>query len=254
MGVILGFLGACIGVIVGLGIIILIIYIKVRGAVGPANMKTLMNAAKNAKNYEQQEYTRVKSVSGMTKLLEPAIIRDFGDFNKDFLFSKVEKNLTKIFNSIENKDIDKIKNDNDLIYMYPTIREKIIDMQNNNILVKYDEVKFHAHAIKDYIKSAGKATIKISTSLEYYYTDTGKTNKKKEYSNIKKQTRYTTEFVYVYDESKFKHNENVLTISCPNCGAPLGRLGAGNCSYCGTYIEPINLKGWYMVSYKEDYK
>ena len=59
---------------------------------------------------------------------------------------------------------------------------------------------------------------------------------------------------FIYDETKFKYNQMAHTISCPNCGAPLGKLGEGNCQYCGTYIKPINLKGWYMVSYSEDYK
>lgn len=254
MSFIIGFFGACLGLVTAIGIIIGVIYFKTRKFVGPENMKTIVQAAKNAKSIEQQEYTRVKNVSGITKLIEPTIIRDFNDFNKDFLFSKVESNMIKIFNSIEDKDISKIKNDNDLIYIYPSLREKIIDLKNNNINIKYDEVKFHAHAIKDYLKSTGKATIKISSTVEYYYTDTSKSNNKKEYNgNLKKQTRYTTEFVYVYDESKFKYNENVLVVSCPNCGAPLGKLGAGNCYYCGTYVEPVNLKNWYMVSYKEDY-
>lgn len=127
MNFIIVFLGACLGLVVAVGIIIGIIYYKTRQIVGPANMKTLVQAAKNAKNIEQQEYTRVKNVSGITKLLEPTIIRDFNDFNKDFLFSKVENNMIKIFNSIEDKDISKIKNDNDLIYIYPSLREKITD-------------------------------------------------------------------------------------------------------------------------------
>ena len=133
MNFIIGFLGACLGLVVAVGIIIGIIYYKTRQIVGPANMKTLVQAAKNAKNIEQQEYTRVKNVSGITKLLEPTIIRDFNDFNKDFLFSKVENNMIKIFNSIEDKDISKIKNDNDLIYIYPSLREKITDLKNSNI-------------------------------------------------------------------------------------------------------------------------
>lgn len=254
MGFLIGFLGACLGIIAGVAILIGIIYFKVKGYVGATNMKTLINTAKNAKDYEAQEYTRQKDVGGLTKLLEPVIIKDFGDFNKEFLYTKVENNLVKIFNCIENKSIESIKNNNELIYIYPLLNEKIIDLKNSNINIKYDEVKFHSHAIKNYLKADGKATITISTTLEYYYSDDSKTNKKKDFSNLKKQTRYTTEFVYVYDETKFKYNENVLTINCPNCGAPLGKTGAGNCSYCGTYIEPINLKSWYMISYKEDYK
>ena len=89
--------------------------------------------------------------------------------------------------------------------------------------------------------------------LEYYYSDSSKKQNQK-FAGLKKQTRYSTQFVYVYDESKFKYNQMSLTISCPNCGAPLNKLGEGNCQYCGTYIKPINLKGWYMVSYKDEYK
>ncbi|MBR3673007.1 MAG: zinc ribbon domain-containing protein [Clostridia bacterium] len=254
MGFVLGFLGACLGIVAGVGIIVAVIYIKVRSVVGPANMKELAEVAKNAKNIEQQEYMREKNVGGITKLIEPVIIRDFGDFNKDFLFSKVEKNLIKIFTAIECKSIDEIKNDDDLIYMYSTIRDKIKDIKDNNVNIKYDDVQFHAHAIKDYSKSDGKATITLSSTLEYYYSNDSDKHAEKKFAGLKKQTRYTTQFVYVYDETKFKYNQKAITISCPNCGAPLNKLGAGNCQYCGTYIKPINLKGWYMVSYKEDYK
>lgn len=253
MGFILGFLGACIGIIVGIGIIIAFIYVKVRKTVGPANMKTLVDAAKNAKNFEQEEYTRHKNVSGITKLIEPTILKDFHDFNKELLYSKVEKNLAKIFTALEEKSLAEVKKDKELIYLYSTINDNIKDMEENNINIKYDEVKFHSHAIKDYLKSKGKATITISSSLEYYYKNDSENYKKKDLNNLKKQTRFTTQFVYVYDETQFKHNENAIVVSCSNCGAPLGKLGAGNCQYCGTYIEPINLKNWYMVSYKEDY-
>lgn len=254
MGFVLGFLGACLGIIAGVFVIVGIVYIKVRGMVGPANMKELIKAAKNAKSIEKQEYMREKNVSGMTKVLEPAILRDFNDFNKDFLFGKVEKNLLKIFNAIEEKSVEEIRKDNDLIYMYSTVRDKVQDIKNNNINIKYDDVVFHRHAIKDYLKSAGKATVTLSSTLEYYYSDDSDKNKNKKFADLKKQTRYTTQFVYVYDETKFKYNQMAHTISCPNCGAPLGKLGEGNCQYCGTYIKPINLKGWYMVSYSEDYK
>lgn len=253
MSFILGFLGACIGIIAGILLIIGIIYLKIRNAIGGENMKTLAKAVRNVKNLEEQEYTREKNVSGITKLIEPTIIRDFGDFNKELLYAKVEKNLLKIFDAIEEKSSSNIEKDNDLIYMVSYIKDKIRDMKNSNINIKYDEVRFHSHAIKNYLKSNGKATITISSTVEYYYSDSSKSNKKKMYSNLKKQTRYTTNFVYVYDETKFKYNEKAFSISCSNCGAPLKKLGSGNCEYCGTYTEPINLKAWYMVSYKEDY-
>ena len=252
MGFILGFLGAALGIVAGAIAIIIMVYVIIRRSVGSANMKELMWGIKNSAKLEQQEYTREKNLIGMTRLVEPRIMEDFGDFNKEFLYSKVEKNLRKIFNCIEEKNIKNIQNDNDMIYLLPSIREQIKDLESNNANIKYDDVKFHAHALKSYTKTQGKATINISSTLEYYYNDDR--IKKSKFENLKKQTRYTTEFVYIYDETKFRANENALTISCPNCGAPLTKLGAGNCSYCGTYIKPINLKGWYMVSYKEDFK
>ena len=252
MGFLMAFLGTCGGILAAIFIIIMVIYIKVRGIVGPAGTKELAKAASAAKDIEKQEYTREKNVSGMTKVLEPAILRDFNDFNKDFLFSKVEKNLVKIFTALEEKSVEDIRNDNDLIYMYSAIRDKIQDLKNDNVNVKYDDVKFNRHAIKDYSKTAGKATITISSTLEYYYDDGG--SKSKKFNGLKKQTRYTTQFVYVYDETQFKYNQKTYMVSCPNCGAPLRKLNEGNCEYCGTYVKSINLRHWYMVSYSEDYK
>ncbi len=250
MNFIIAFLGACLGLIVAVIVIIVVIYLKVTKSVGKNGMREIIKTVKNANNYELEEYTRLKEVSGITKLIEPVIITDFTDFNKELLYSKVENNLIKIFNSIEDKTIANIQNDNDLIYIIPSLKEKIYDLKNNKVNIKYDEVKFHSHAIKNYLKEKGKATITISSSLEYYFSDD---SKDKKFEGIKKQTRYTIEFAYVYDETKVENSENVLAISCPNCGAPLGKLGGGNCTYCGTYVEPINLKGWYMISYKEDY-
>lgn len=246
-------LGVCIGIIAAVVIIVAYIYIKVRSIVGPGKLKELKNVAKIVGNTEVQEYSRPKSVGGITTLIEPAIIRDFGDFNKDFLFAKVEKNLRSIFTALEEKSEASIKKDEDLIYIYAAVKDKINDMQGQNVSVKYDDVKFHAHAIKNYTKSKGRATITISSTLEYYYSNDSENNKKKDYNGLKKQTRYTTEYVYVYDETKFQYNARNFGINCPNCGAPLEFFGAGNCAYCGMYVEPINLKNWFMVSYKEDY-
>ena len=253
MGFVLGFLGACLGIVAGVAIIAWYIYMKVRNVVGKEEMKELVSAAKQAKDFEQQEYARPKSIGGITNLIEPEIIRDFGDFNKDFLFSKVEKNLSSIFSALEDKTLTNVRNDKDLIYMTATLEEQINDMRGTGRSVKYDDVKFHNHAIKAYNKSKGRATITVASTVEYYYDNNDKKINKTFFKDVKKQTRYTTKYVYVYDESAFDYNATTFSITCPNCGAALEFFGAGNCKYCGSYIEPINLKNWFIVSYKEDY-
>ena len=59
------------------------------------------------------------------------------------------------------------------------------------------------------------ATIEVSSSVEYYYDEQGNDNVKisKKIKDVKKQTRYTTKFVYIYDESKFNYEEMGFTIN-----------------------------------------
>lgn len=249
MGFILSLLGALLGMLAAVAIIVMIIMMKVRGTLGNSAFKEVVNAMKNAKDLEKQEYARPKDISGMTKLLEEPIQNDFPDFNKNVLFSLIEKNLSKIFTAIENKSTAELKKDENLVLMYSKIADKIEDMRNNHTQIKYDNVVFHNHAIKKYDKKNGMATVTTSSSVEYFYYSNVKGDK--HYEDVKKQTRYTCEFVYVYDEQKLGYDKQAFGVHCPNCGAPLRRLGAGNCDYCGIHVEPVNLKVWKMISYKE---
>ena len=250
MSFILGLLGACLGIILSVAIIIGIILISLNKHLGAGNLKQILHAARNAKDIRKQEYSRIKNVSGMTKLMEPLILRDFNDFNKDMLYKEIENNLIKIFNAIENKSETQIKNDKALSLVYPQVLEQIQDMKSRSIWAKYDGIVFHTHAIKNYEKNNGMATITTSSTIEYYYD----TNLEKEkYSDVKKQTRYTCKFVYIYDETKLGEKKEIFTVNCPNCGAPISGIGDITCNYCMSHIEPINLKLWKMSSYKEDY-
>ena len=248
------FLSIILVLILAILIVFLIIFNKVKRTVGSANMRTLFDAMKNAKQIEVSEYSRVKNVNGMTKLVEPRVIEQFPDFNKEVLYSQVEKNLTKIFNALEDKNVGAVKQDKDLVMVYKNVEDKINDLISCGISLNYDGVKFHRHALKKYTNLNGVATVEVSSTVEYYYNESGNEKVKisKKHSNVKKQTRYTTEFAYIYDESKFNINEINFAISCPSCGAPLTDIK--NCMYCGTYVEPVNLKCWKMISYKEDYK
>ncbi len=248
-------LATAIGVILAVLIIVLVIIFKINKSFGKSGLNSLKNAIHSVKSAKLREYSRVKDVSGMTTLLEPSILRDFPQFNKDLIYAKVESNLRKIFNAIENKSISGIVDDDDLFLLKSTLIEKIEDLKGLDTEISYDEVQFHRHSIKNYNKSDGIATVTISSSLEYYYSAKGANVKSdKELEKVKKQTRYTTEFVYIYDETKFEKNESIFGLSCPNCGAPLKRLDLGSCEYCSAHLEPINLKIWKMSSYKEDYE
>ena len=254
MTILLSFIGAFLGIIFAILFIILLIYNLFVKSVGKSNMAEFKDAVKYAKSVEDVKIPmEKKNVVGMTSIYEPLILKDFPDFNKELLFNKVESTLSMIFNLMEKTEEPK---DDELILLKDVIYNKINDLKNNNLYERYDDVLFHRHAIKGYKKSNGVATITTSSTLEYYYY----TSKSSKYKDMKKQTRYTVEFVYVYDTNLLEENEmfnkskDIFSVNCPNCAAPITNLQDNRCKYCGTYISDINMKNWKICSYSEDYK
>lgn len=243
-------LGVIFGIIIFLGIIAFIIYKKITKFgkdLGFGNISQIKDLIKEGEDRYNNEH---KHATGMTDLLVPKIVKDFPNFSESELFNKVEVSLLAIFKSLEDK---KINNIDELKLIKSNLKEVIDDYKQNKITVSYDDIKFHAHAIKYYKKNPGVINITVSTSLEYYYEkkDDKKIIVKRE--NHKKQTAYTLEFIYIYDPEKYNLGETLIGVHCPNCGAPVKSLGDKVCAYCSSGLEDINLKHWYISSYKEIY-
>ena len=75
---------------------------------------------------------------------------------------------------------------------------------------------------------------------------------KSEFKDYKKQTSYTTKFVHIYDPEKYVPGKNYLAAHCPNCSAPLKNFKDDHCEFCGSGVDAINLKSWFISEYKED--
>lgn len=241
------------GTIAAIFFAIFVIYKKIEKSLGRENFNQIKDTFKNAKEIIKEDYASIKSVSGMTSLLLPVIQKDFPDLNENLLYAKVEDDIRNILNSLENRDFSLIKNNSNLALVKEKLEEEINDRKNQNLEECYDNIEFNAHGIKSYQKLNGKATIEISSSVGYMFSSNDK--KKEQYTDIKKQTRFTTKYVYVYDESKLDAAQTMIFMHCPNCGAILKTVnGNVTCEYCGTYVEPVNLKEWRIVSFKNDYE
>lgn len=232
------FLIVFIAVLLALLLTFLIIKYKIKKALGPS-YDSFAKALKDIPNMVKEDYSSIKSIGGMTNMIKPKIIKDFKDFNINNLFNTVEKDITKYLNVIEKKDISLV--DKDLIYLKTEIQDIIDNYNENNLYEKFSDLNFHKHSLKNYTKSNGTATIQVASSISYYYD----TNKKDEnhYNDVKKGTKYITEYIYVYDETLFKEHEVNFALHCPNCGAPISSLNS-DCGYCGIEIKPINMKCW----------
>lgn len=187
-----------------------------------------------------------KSISGLTSILEPQIKKDFPSFNKELIYSYIETNLKMIFNCLENREV---KINSNLSLLKENLNQQINNMINNNIQVKYKDIVFHRHAIKSYEKSNGIATITFSSALEYYYENN--LSKNSYYLANKKQVKYNTKFIYIYDYSLADEKFIIDILHCPNCGAPIVNLEHLFCDYCKSGINEVELKMWKMVEYKE---
>lgn len=248
MSFLFGFLGAIIGIIVVILLVVFIVLKKIQRTLGVSGINSISSLKNFSDNCIMENSNTPKSINGMTSLVEPQILNDFPDFNKEIIFSLVESNLKTIFSEIENLKTGKIT---ELELLNNALEKEIEDLKEQKVVIKYDNVVFHRHALKRYEKSNGIATITTSSTLEYNYYD----SRIKENPTYKTQTRYTCKFIYIYDVNKIPKNTShpIFIFNCPNCGAPLTNLKKAECVYCGSHIKEINLKTWKMSSYKDDY-
>lgn len=234
-----------LGVIIFLGILTycFIQYFKRTLNISTSELKELINES------EESKY-RQKSISGMSEILVPKILRDYSSFNEQSLYSKVELALRNIFKSLETK---KIVNIPELNIIRDTLEAEISDLESINKKVKYDDIVFHRHAIRDYSNRDGFLCITVETSLEYYYQEIINEEVITKKDNHKKQNVYTTKFIHIYDPELFEASKQYLSAHCPNCGAPLKNYQDNHCNYCNSGVDPIDLKSWYISSYKSKY-
>lgn len=243
MGIIGIILIIVLSIFIALFLIAFAIYIKIKLMLKKAGIK---NIFKDIKESSDEMKNSPKSIGGMTKLLEPVILRDFKEFNKEELFNRSERNLRTIFGALENYQMSDFY---DMPLLYDIVKKEIEDMQSENVKVSYDNIVFNSFSIKNYKKEAAEAIVDIAVSLKYNYKKYKNNKLIKEKNDY--QTRYLVKFIYIINEELFTKSKKVYGITCPNCGAAVKTLGDKNCAYCGATIKDINLKAWYMSSYKE---
>lgn len=248
----IGFLGVVLGIL----FLVFLLYIWVRSILNKHgfNGRSLLSLYQASKDEQMRSKQRHKQVFGMTNVLLPLILEDFPDFQPEQFFTKTEETIRTVLEAIESKNIHGLLKD-DYILLREKIGLQIADLIETKVEKRYDDIIFHKHAIKSYKNEKGMIKLVLSSSLEYYYEEKrdGKVLVSDQY---KKQTRYTTSFVYIYDTKKAGFDVEVLGLTCPNCGGPISDLKKISCLYCGSgiHLKVANLvKCWKVVELKEDY-
>ncbi len=189
-----------------------------------------------------------KSVSGMTKIFEPQIQRDFPDFNLVQFKNKAENMLKSALRAIDAENVELLTEPTE--ELKKQVSNQITENQAEGIKEVYEQIRIHRTEITNYEKRDGKCIITFQSAVGHmhYKMRDGKTIAGD--SQRLTQTKYNIELMYIQDE-KLAKLDNAVGTTCPNCGAPVTKLGAMYCEYCGSAVTPINLKVWTFHKYYE---
>ncbi len=190
-----------------------------------------------------------KSVSGMTRLMEPQIKRDFPEFMWEQFKGMAERILASALVAISSNDVSLVERQAS-DELKEKVRSRIEMNEAADVREHYDNVHIYQTEISNYVKRDGKCIVSIQSAVGYYYYKTkgGKViSGDKEYM---KQTKCNMELVYIQNPD-IAGAGNAVGTTCPNCGAPITNLGAKRCEYCGSAVESINIKVWSLHNFYE---
>ena len=194
-----------------------------------------------------------KSVSGMTRIFEPQIQRDFPDFHIEQFKDKVENALMLALQAISAADagiFERQIKDGVSEEFLAQIKNRIRENETEAVTEHYEQIQIHQTEIANYEKKQGTCVITFQSAVGYlhYCEKAGKVLSGSK--DLTEQTRYNLQLMYIQNE-KLAGMDNAVGTTCPNCGAPITNLGAAYCEYCGSAVTLLNLKVWTLHSFDE---
>lgn len=251
----MGFLIALIIILVLILVIIIALYVayrkisqKVRNfsqtAFGTPNI------AQGAEQMRLELSNTPKSVSGMTQLLLPKIANDFPDFNYNEMKERANNVLVSYLRAVNDKNTSVLQDGNEEIQNQ--LVNHIQMLSAKGLHEHFEQIRLHETEIHQYRQHQGRCIITFQTAFECFHYITDANRKITSGSNdLKYQTKYNIDMVYIQDRSIMNEYDTALGVNCPNCGAPVSSLTAKFCEYCGTGIVEFNIRAWSFCNVEE---
>ena len=205
-----------------MGLLVAQIRRRTRRFLNSAEVCLLRELVRSAQAGELQQEDQPKSLSGMTSIYLPQILRDFPEFNWEEQQAAVEAKV-----------------------------QLFLEAQN---VEAAGAVRIHRTVISRYQKYGGTASILLSGGVENVGDGhvCGGVYRKQEPQKMtqvhKKQTVCAAELLYVYDPGL---SGTAASVICPNCGAPVEKLGAKQCRYCGSVLHVSGIMAWTVQNVRE---
>lgn len=193
-----------------------------------------------------------RSVQSMTGIYLPEIQRDFPEFDLDEFKTKAKAVLMGYFNAVSTGSTATLPKKDMTVSLVNHIRELNETLCANGQKQHFIEPVIHACEIGRYIKNGATVTIRFNTSVglySYIEDENGKVINGDR--DEKLQTLYELDLVYLQDAETMGVYGEGLGLNCPNCGAPIKRLGQKFCDYCGTGVIEVNTRVWKFSAIRE---
>lgn len=208
------------------------------------------NLTKGAEQLKQEYAATPKSVSGMTRLLLPKLVKDFPEFQYDEMKERAENVLTSYLRAVTEKKPELLTEGN--TELKQQLANHIRELSAQNLQEHFDQIKIHRTELNQYRKTDGRCIVTFQSAIECFHYVESPSGIQEGSDSYKYQTKFNTDVIYIQDRNVVEKNtDHALGVKCPNCGAPLSSLGAKVCEYCDTPIVAINIHAWSFSDVKE---
>ena len=108
-----------------------------------------------------------KSVSGMTRIFEPQIQRDFPNFNLVQFKNKAENMLVSALQAIDSGNVSLIRDASE--ELKAQVENRIEMNRSEGIREVYEKIRIHRTEISNYEKKQGKCIITFQSAVEHLH-------------------------------------------------------------------------------------
>lgn len=248
----IGFFSVALGIVLVVAVLVWYVKRKVRNF--SREVFHTDSLVEGWKRQEEELSMTPVSVSGMTRILEPQIQKDFEEFNWVQFKNKAEETLRLSLLAISTQSVQGMQKMAEEAELSEALREQlkgsILNNEASGIREVYDRIRVHQTEIAKYEKKNGRCIITLQSAVEHihYKEKDGKLLAGRK--DLLEQTKYNIELMYIQDENMANGNHGV-GLNCPNCGAPITTLGTKRCEYCGSEVVPINMQVWSLQHFYE---
>lgn len=209
----------------------------------PNVLPTVMQAMQGAQGAVDENDYNPKSVSAATSIYLPNIMKDFPDFHYEEMKRRAENVLVSYLRSVDEMDAFRLtEGTSELVNQ---LKLKIDMLRDSGKSEHYQDIKIHRTEICTYRKIKGRCSVLFQSSVQYNYWEQQGAQVTKGAKDRLHQSKYNVELIYIQDRDVVENfADSGMAMNCPNCGAPLPKLGAKKCAYCDSPVVEFNIRTW----------